>query len=79
MGRLKSLTILDRNPSGFSVWPPSWPDANPLKLSMNNQCIAVLGVAIAVALQAEVVSDAVFPVVTSQRLLAADHNRILQD
>jgi hypothetical protein len=44
-----------------------------------NQCIAVLGVAAAVALQAGAVSDAVFPIVTSQRLLAADHNRMLQD
>lgn len=44
-----------------------------------NQCIAVLGIAIAVALQAEAVSDAVFPIVTSQRLLAADRNRMLQD
>jgi hypothetical protein len=44
-----------------------------------NQCIAVLGVAIAVALQAEAVSDAFFPLVTSQRLLTADHDRMLQD
>lgn len=44
-----------------------------------NQCIAVLGVAVAIALQAVAVSDAAFPLVTSHRLLAADKNRMLQD
>lgn len=44
-----------------------------------NQCIAVLGIAIEVALQAEAISDVVFPIVTSQRLLAADHIRMWQD
>ena len=44
-----------------------------------NECIAVLGVAAAIALQAQQTSEAVFPLVTSQRLLSADHNRMLQD
>jgi hypothetical protein len=44
-----------------------------------NECIAVLGVAVAIALQAQQTAEAVFPLVTSQRLLAADHNRMLQD
>lgn len=44
-----------------------------------NECIAVLGAAIAVALQAEAISETIFPLVTSQRLLTADHNRMLHD
>lgn len=44
-----------------------------------NECMAVLGVAVAIALQAQRTAEAVFPLVTSQRLLAADHNRMLQD
>jgi hypothetical protein len=44
-----------------------------------NECIAVLGIAVAIALQAQQTDEAVFPLVTSQRLLAADHNRMLQD
>ena len=44
-----------------------------------NECIAVLGIAIAIALQAQQTAEAVFPLVTSHRLLAADHNRMLQD
>lgn len=48
-------------------------------LVSDNHCIAVLGVATAVALETEAVSDAIFPVVTSQRLIAADYNRMLQD
>jgi hypothetical protein len=44
-----------------------------------NECIAVLGIAVAIALQAQQTAGAVFPLVTSQRLLAADHNRMLQD
>jgi len=41
----------------------------------DNQCIAVMGVAVVVALQAKELSDTIFPIVTSQRLLAADHRR----
>ena len=44
-----------------------------------NECIAVLGIAVAIALQAQQTVEAVFPLVTSQRLLAADHNRMIQD
>jgi hypothetical protein len=44
-----------------------------------NECIAVLGIAVAVALQTQQTAEVVFPLVTSQRLLAADYNRILQD
>jgi len=44
-----------------------------------NECIAILGAAAAVSLQAEAVSETVFPLVTSQRLLIADRNRMLSD
>jgi hypothetical protein len=44
-----------------------------------NECIAVLAIAVAIALQAQQTVEAVFPLVTSQRLLAADHNRMIQD
>lgn len=44
-----------------------------------NECIAILGVASMLALHTETVSEATLPLVTSQRLLAADHNRWAQD
>lgn len=44
-----------------------------------NECIAILGVAVVLALHTETISDAIFPLVTSQRLLNADHNRRIQD
>lgn len=44
-----------------------------------NECIAILGTAAMLALHTEMVSDATLPLVTSQRLLAADHNRWAQD
>lgn len=44
-----------------------------------NECIAVLGIASMLALHTEMVSDATLPLFTSQRLLAADHNRMMQD
>lgn len=44
-----------------------------------NECIAILGVASMLALQSETTSEATFPLFTSQRLLAADHNRWEQD
>jgi hypothetical protein len=44
-----------------------------------NECIAVLGIAAALALHTEQITEAVFPLVTSQRLLAADHDRMAQD
>lgn len=44
-----------------------------------NECIAVLGGAVAIALQANAVSETVFALVRSQRLLDADHNRMVQD
>ena len=44
-----------------------------------NECIAILGVAAALALRSEAVSEAVFPLITSQRLLHADHGRMVHD
>lgn len=44
-----------------------------------NDCIAVLGIAVLFALQTDRVSETVFPLVTSQWLLSADHNRMVQD
>lgn len=44
-----------------------------------NECIAILGIASMLALHTETVSDATLPLVTSQRLLAADRTRMVQD
>ena len=44
-----------------------------------NECIAILGVASMLALHTETVSETTLPLFTSQRLLAADHNRMVQD
>lgn len=44
-----------------------------------NECIAILGVASMLALHTETVSETTLPLFTSQRLLAADHNRFGQD
>ena len=44
-----------------------------------NECIAILGVAVMLALHTEMVSETIFPLITSQRLLFADHNRMIQD
>lgn len=44
-----------------------------------NDCIAILGIASMLALHTETVSEVTLPLFTSQRLLAADHNRMVQD
>ena len=44
-----------------------------------NECIAILGIASMLALHTETVSETTLPLFTSQRLLAADHNRWAQD
>lgn len=44
-----------------------------------NECIAILGIASMLALHTETVSETTMPLFTSQRLLAADHNRMVQD
>ncbi|WP_025769620.1 ATP-binding protein [Thioalkalivibrio sp. HK1] len=44
-----------------------------------NECIAILGVASMIMLHTERVSNVTLPLVTSQRLLTADHNRMVQD
>jgi hypothetical protein len=44
-----------------------------------NECIAVLGVASMLVLHTKKISEATLPLVTSQRLLNADDNRIAQD
>jgi hypothetical protein len=45
----------------------------------NNQSIAILGIASMLALHTERISEAVFPIVTAQRLWCADYNRMVQD
>ncbi len=49
------------------------------KIVEGNECIAILGIAAMIALHTETVSEATLPLITSQRLLAADHNRWAQD
>lgn len=44
-----------------------------------NECMAILGIASMLALHTETVSEVTLPLFTSQRLLAADHNRMVQD
>ena len=44
-----------------------------------NECIAILGTAAMLALHTGVVSAVTLPLFTSQRLLAADHGRMVQD
>lgn len=44
-----------------------------------NECVAILGVASMLTLQTDTVSEVTLPLVTSQRLLVADHNRMVQD
>ena len=44
-----------------------------------NECIAILGIASMLVLDTETVSETTLPLFTSQRLLAADHNRMVQD
>jgi hypothetical protein len=44
-----------------------------------NQCIAILGVAALLALHTSRLSETVYPLVTAQRLLSADHYRMVQD
>lgn len=49
------------------------------KIVEGNECIAILGIVSMLALHTETVSEATLPLFTSQRLLAADHNRMVQD
>lgn len=44
-----------------------------------NDCVAILGVAVMLALHTEVVSEVTLALVTSQRLWGADYNRMAQD
>ena len=44
-----------------------------------NECIAVLGIASMLVLHTETVSDVTLPLITSQRLLGADFNRMRHD
>ena len=44
-----------------------------------NDCIAILGVAVMIALHTEAVSEVTLALVTSQRLWYADYNRMAQD
>ncbi|XCN72144.1 MAG: ATP-binding protein [Candidatus Electrothrix aestuarii] len=44
-----------------------------------NECIAILGLASLLALHTETVSEVTLPLFTSQRLLAADQNRLMQN
>lgn len=49
------------------------------QIVQGNECIAILGTAAMLVLHTETVSETTLLLVTSQRLLAADHNRMLQD
>ena len=44
-----------------------------------NECIAILSIAATVALHTEAISEAILPLITSQQLLRADHNRMVQE
>ena len=44
-----------------------------------DECIAILGIASMIALHTETVSETTLPLFTSQRLLTADRNRLVQD
>ena len=44
-----------------------------------NECIAILGIGAMIALHSQALSEAIFPLITSQRLLQADHGRMVQD
>ncbi|NIE79518.1 ATP-binding protein [Asaia sp. As-1742] len=54
-------------------------DALIERIVRGNECIAILGVAAMIALHDDTISDTVLPLVTSQRLLVADRNRLTQD
>lgn len=49
------------------------------QIVQGNQCIAILGTAAMLAQHADAISNTIFPLVTSQRLLGADHDRLIQD
>jgi len=49
------------------------------KVLEGNECIAILGIASMIALHTETISEVTLPLVTSQRLLTADQNRMAQD
>ncbi|MDA3822750.1 MAG: hypothetical protein PF450_09110, partial [Bacteroidales bacterium] len=44
-----------------------------------NECIAILGIASKIALHTQTISETTLPLVTSQRLLGADQNRVNQE
>lgn len=54
-------------------------DALIERIVRGNECIAILGVAAMIALHDDTISDTVLPLVTSQRLLVADRNRLMLD
>ncbi|MEE9710954.1 hypothetical protein [Aeromonas caviae] len=54
-------------------------DSLILQVVKDNECIAILGIASMLALHTEIVSETTLPLFTSQRLLAADQNRMVQD
>lgn len=54
-------------------------DALIEKIVRGNECIAILGVAAMIALHDDTISDTVLPLVTSQRLLVADRDRLMHD
>jgi len=49
------------------------------KIVEGNDCIAILGIASVLALHTKTVSETTLPLFTSQRLLAADQNRLMQE
>lgn len=49
------------------------------QIVQGNECIAILGIASMLALHTRMISEVTLPLITSQRLLAADYNRWVQD
>jgi len=49
------------------------------EIIVGNECIAALGIASVLTLHTQRVSETTLPLITSQRLLAADNNRLMQD
>lgn len=54
-------------------------DALIRQIIEGNECISILGIASMLALHTETVSETTLPLFTSQRLLAADHKRMIHD
>ena len=49
------------------------------KIVQGNECIAILGVAVTLALHTQTVSETIFPLIATQKLWSADAHRMAQD